>query len=276
MDPLHEHRKKAGHATDAEELAHLHTVWCGRLSLGLVNVPVKALPLAQDRRIHFRMMHSTCETPIHYRKVCEEGHEVPDDEISFGYDLPGGEHLLLEKEEIRRVRPRSSEEIHLDSFISIFEVDAHYFDTTYLLVPDGSDAAYALLRRVMQRSGKAAIGKITLHSRERVVLIHHYRNAIVATTLRYHDELLDPAKALALEGLPEPGEEEIELAQQIVEKLSAPFDLSVYEDEYGVRLEALIRAKVEGRAVVLKEEGGEVTARSLLEALRDTALSLER
>ncbi len=276
MSPLHEHMKKAEHATDAQVLAHLQPVWSGNLSLGLVNVPVKALPLTQDRQIHFRMIHRTCDTPIHYQKVCEEGHEVPDGEISFGYELAGGEHVLLEKEEIRDARPRSSEEIRLDSFISVFEVDAHYFEKTYLLVPEGSEAAYALLRRVMQRSGKAAIGKVTLHSRERVVLVHHYRNAIVATTLRYHDELLDPSDAPMLEGLPEPGDEEIDLAQRIVEKLSAPFDLSAYEDSYRTRLEALIRAKIEGKAIILKEEGREVTAKSLMEALRETALSLER
>ncbi|MDG6257393.1 MAG: Ku protein [Methanomicrobiaceae archaeon] len=276
MDPLHEHVKKAGRATDAQEIARLHPVWSGRLSLGLVNIPVKALPLVQDRRIRFRMMHRTCETPIHYKKVCEEGHGVPDEEVVFGYELPGGEHVLLEREELRNARPRSSQEISLDAFISVFEVDAHYFEKTYVLIPDGSEAAYALLRRVMQRAGKAAVGKATLHSRERVVLIHHYRNAIVATTLRYHDELLDPTDAPALEGLPEPDDEEIELAHQIVEKLSAPFDLAAYEDRYGARLEALIRARAGGRPLVLEEESREVSAKTLMEALRETALSLER
>jgi DNA end-binding protein Ku len=276
MSPLHEHMKKEEPPTDAQDLACLRPVWSGSLSLGLVNIPVKALPLTQDRRIHFRMMHRTCATPVHFKKVCEEGHEVPDEELSHGFEVAPGEYVLLEKEEIEGARPRSSEEIRLASFISVFEVDAHYFEKTYLLVPDGSDAPYALLRRVMQRSGKAAIGKVTLHSRERVVLVHHYRNAIVATTLRYHDELLDPSDAPLLESLPEPEEEAIVLAQRIVEKLTAPFDLSAYEDNYRRRLEELILAKVEGKSIILEEEGRAVTAQSLMEALRETALSLER
>ena len=82
--------------------------------------------------------------------------------------------------------------IDLDAFVNFFEVDPHYVDKTYLLIHNGSEASYALRRRALQDTGKAAIGRITLRFKERTVTIHYYRNALVAATLKHSDEILDP------------------------------------------------------------------------------------
>jgi DNA end-binding protein Ku len=183
--------------------------------------------------------------------------------------------VILGKEEIDKAKPESRRTIALDRFVNFFEVDPHYFEKTYLLLPDRSEEAYSLLRAVMEKTGKAAIGRITIHSRERPVLVHYYRQAIAATTMRYPEEILDPAGYSVLRELPSPSEKEMELALEIVRSLTGQLDFSDYEDEYRKRIEALVRSKMEGMVIVPEKKREKPPARSLMEALRATADSLK-
>jgi DNA end-binding protein Ku len=100
----------------------------------------------------------------------------------------------------------STKLIELDKFVNLFQADPHYFKRTWLLIPNNSDKPYALLRKLLEKTGMAAIGKVT-STKERVVLIHYYQNAIVATTLRYPNEVREPSHFVELNDLPEAGEE---------------------------------------------------------------------
>jgi DNA end-binding protein Ku len=260
---------------EGQKVALARPVWSGSLSIGLVNIPVKMMPLIRDKRVKLRMIHQKCNTPIHYKKYCEEGEEVPNSEIVHGYQLKKDRYVIFDDEELEAAKPESSDVINLDQFVNFFEADPHYFEKTYLLVPDGSESSYSLLRRVMERTGKAAIGKMTIRSKERVVLVHYYQDAVVATTLRYFDEVLDPAGVEELKDLPQPKEEEMELARSIVDKLSGDLDLSVYKDEYRERVEEMVRAKLTGEVIKIEKREGRPAAKSLMEALKETAESLE-
>ena len=127
----------------------------------------------------------------------------------------------------------------------------------------------------MEKTAKAAIGRITFHSRERPVLVHYYRQAVVATTLRYPEEVLDPQGYQAIKDLPEPQEKELELAMEIIKSLSGELDLSAYHDQYKERIETLVRSKMEGAVAVPEKKKAGPSAKSLMEALRLTAESLK-
>ncbi len=251
------------------------SIWSGNLRIGLVNIPVKAVSITRDKRISFRMLHRSCKTPISYKRFCQEGDEVSLSDIVYGYPLGRNKYIVLEKKEIDSAKPASRNVIELDRFVNFFQVDPHYFDRTYLLLPDRSEEAYSLLRSVMDKTGKAAIGRITIHSRERAVLVHYYRKAIVATTLRYPDEVLDPEAIEALNELPEPGEKELELAKEIVKGLTGDLDFAAYKDEYRQRIEALVRSKMEGITVAPEKKKSRPAAKNLMEALRMTAESMK-
>lgn len=270
-----EEEEEAEEKGEEQKVALPRPVWSGGLSIGLVNIPVKMMPLIRDKRVKLRMIHQKCNTPIHYKKYCEEGEEVPNDEIVHGYQLKKDRYVIFDDDELEAAKPESSDAINLDQFVNFFEADPHYFEKTYLLVPDGSESSYSLLRRVLERTGKAAIGKMTIHSKERVVLVHYYQDALVATTLRYFDEVLDPAGVEELKDLPQPKEEEMELAGVIVDKLSGDLDLSVYKDEYRERVEEMVRAKIAGEVIKIEKREGRPAAKSLMEALKETAESLE-
>ena len=180
------------------------TSWSGSLGIGLVNIPVKAMLMTKDMRISFRMLHRSCKTAISFKRFCQEGEEVSLSDIVYGYPLGNNRYVVLEKKEIEEARPESKSSIALDRFVNFFEIDPHYFEKTYLLLPDRSEEAYSLLREVMEKTAKAAIGRITFHTRERPVLVHYYRQALVATTMRYPEEVLDPQNYQAIRDLRAP------------------------------------------------------------------------
>ena len=117
---------------------------------------------------------------------------------------------------------------------------------------------------------------MTISTKEHIVLIHYYQNAIVATTLRYSDEVTDPSRFAEIRDLPEAGDEELALMTKIVDKMTTDIDLSVFHDGYKERIEALIKAKMKGEVAQVEEKKPKKPmAKSMMEALRATAESLK-
>lgn len=266
--PKERHEEKA-------QAAPPRAIWFGSLKMGLVNIPVSAVSITRDTRTSLRMLHRSCKTPISFKRFCQEGEEVPLKDIVYGYPLDRKNYVILEKKEINAAKPESKDTIDLDRFVSFFQIDPHYFEKTYLLMPNRSDEAYALLRAIMEKTGKAAIGRMTLSSREHVVLVHYYHGAIVATILRYSDEIIDPQTFEQLKNLPKPNEQELELAKDIVDRLSGELDMSAYKDEYKQRIEDLVRSKMGDKVVTIGKKSEMPAAKSLMEALRITAESIK-
>lgn len=250
-------------------------IWSGSIRIGLVNIPVNAVSITRDPHISLRMLHRSCKTPISFKRFCQEGEEVPLKDIVYGYPMDRKNYAILEKKEIDAAKPQSKHTIDLDRFVNFFQVDPHYFEKTYLLMPNRSEEAYALLRDVMEKTGKAAIGRMTFSSREHIVLVHYYQGAIVATTMRYSDELIDPQTFEQLKNLPKPNELEMKLANDIVDGLSGELDMSTYKDEYNRRIQDLVRSKMGDKAVTIEKKMEKPAAKSLMEALRITAESLK-
>ncbi len=250
-------------------------IWSGSIAVGLVNVPVKLYPMIREKSFSFRMLHSRDNSPIKFKRVCSRcGEEVPLEQVVKGYEVRKGEFVVFEEEELEAIKPASSRRIALEKFVDLASVDPIYFHTSYILTPDKSEEAYALLLHVLQRTGKAGAGRLTLRSKEYPVLVHPYRGALIATTLHYPHEVVDPRDMEELQRLKEPPEEELELAATIVDALSGEFDLSSYRDEYLEKLQELINRKLAGEVVVV-EEAEKEEVKSLMEALRKTVEELK-
>ena len=183
--------------------------------------------------------------------------------------------MIFTDEELDSARPESSDIIDLKEFVDFFQADPHYFENTLLLVPDRSERAYSLLRKLMEKTGKAAIGLMTMRSKEHIVLVHYYQEAIVATLMRYEDEVLDPSKASALKDLPEPSENEISLGLEIVKKLTKDLDITVFKDSFRETIESMVQSKIKGEVVQLEKKAARPEAKNLMDELRATAESLK-
>ena len=148
--------EEANEQEESPESIPSHPTWSGSISIGLVNILVRAVPLTIEKKVSFRMLHQKCKTPISYKIFCQEGDEVPKSEIAYGYRLKGHEYLVFDKKEVESAKPESSKVIDLDKFVNFFSVDPHYFERTWLLIPNNSERPYALLRKTLEQTGMAA------------------------------------------------------------------------------------------------------------------------
>lgn len=229
----------------------MHTMWKGSISFGLVNIPVKMFSATEDKDIRFRHLHKDCGTPIKYSKTCPScNREIETAEIVKGYEYEKGRFVIIQDEDIESIMPETRKSIEILDFVSLEEIDPIYFDKTYFLSPNETgDKAYTLLREAMNRTGKIAIAKITIRSKESLAAVRLYKNCIVMETIFYPDEVRAVEHVPGLPGHVDLNESEMNMAIQLIENLATEFNPEKYTDEYRAKLTEMIHAKIEGEEI---------------------------
>jgi DNA end-binding protein Ku len=251
-------------------------IWSGRITIGLVNVPVKLFTMIFDKSISFRFLHKQDGQPLKYERVCtKDGKVVPWEDTVKGYEVAKNEFVVFDKEELKATRPESDQRIKIDKFVDFLSVDPIYLDKSYVLTPDKSEDAYSLLLTALHEMGKAGVGRITLRTKEYPVLVHVYKGALVMTTMRYAYEVADPSTLEEFKELKEPDKKQLSMAEKIVSDLSGEFNIAEYEDTYRKKVEELIEKKLKGEKIVVKKPAKE-EAKELMVALQETLKQLEK
>ena len=230
-------------------------MWKGTLNFGLVSVPVKLYSAAVHKNVAFHQLHATDHARIVQRRFCSaEEEEVDYSEIVKGYELAPGRYVVVEPEEFAALEPVATRTIEVEDFVQIDEIDAIYFDRPYFLVPArGGARSYRLLLEAMRETGKVAIGRIVLRSREQLVAIRPREDALMMITMNFGDEIQQSSNFYELEEVEvEVGEHELEMARRLVESVARPFDIDNYRDTYREALLDLIDRKANGEQVVLE------------------------
>ena len=169
-------------------------LWAGSLSFGLVNVPVALFTAVRDQALHFHELHESDGARIEQKRFCaEEDAEVPFEEIGHAYDLENGKTVIVTDEELQEVAPRRTRTIDIEAFVAQDEIDPMLFDHPYFLAPtgeaDGPRRAYQLLLAVMEESGKVALGRFVMRTKEYLVTIGPRDDRLALTTMRFADEI---------------------------------------------------------------------------------------
>jgi DNA end-binding protein Ku len=249
-------------------------VWSGAVSIGLVNVPVKVYPLTRDSSVHFHLLHRKDGQPLRYERVCtRDGVVVPWEETVKGYEVRKNEFVVLEKEELRAALPESDRRIRIDKFVHYLSLDPVYFENSFALLPDGTPEAYSLMLAACQELGSAGVGRFTLRTKEYPAVVHAYHGALILTTLRYTNEVIDPAGFGELAGLKSPDGKQLDLAKRIITDLSGELDLAEYRDTYQERVLALIGKKRAGETIRAETPKAE-EVKELMVALEETVAKL--
>jgi DNA end-binding protein Ku len=231
-------------------------IWSGSISFGLLNVPVRMYSAVARRNIALREIRESDSARIKHRRVAEgTDEEVPYDEIIKAYELTPGQYVPLTKDEMKALAPEKTRAIDVQDFVDLAEIDPMYFDSPYYLGPaDGAEKAYSLLAKAMKASGKVAIARFVLRSKENLAAIRSDGNVLTLTTMRFADEVV-PVDELDI--LPEkaakPVKREQEMAEQLIESLSTDFEPKAYHDEYREQLLSLIERKAEGKEIVASD-----------------------
>jgi DNA end-binding protein Ku len=249
--------------------------WSGSITIGLVNVPVHLHTMVRDKSFSFRLLHREDGQPLRYDRVCtRDGKVVPWSETVKGVEVRKGEFVVFEPAELKAIAPESDRKIRIEKFVYYLSLDPVYFGTPYILTPDRSEEAYSLLRTALVDLGRAAVGTITLRTKEYPVVVHGYREGLILTTMRYADEVTSPDVFGVITNLPAPGEAELGLAKRIITDLSGDFSIADYHDMYREAIGQLVKKKLAGKKIVYESPHPE-EAKELMQALKETLAVLQ-
>lgn len=248
--------------------------WEGFLKLSLISVPVRAYTatVSGGGKIGFHMLHAKCGNRIRYKKVCPVHGEVSNDEIVPGYEYAKNEYVVVEPEELEKVRTESDKGINIDAFIAPGVVDRRYDNgRSYYLVPSGKvgQHPYAVLQNVMAEKKRQAIARVIFSGKEQIALIRPVGRLLTMTLLYYDEQVKKPSAFEDEIADVHVSEEERKLAESLVEASTAKkFDFSRYGDLYTERLSELIEAKAKGKRIAAPRTHEEPAVINLMDALR--------
>ena len=247
--------------------------WKGFMKISLVNIPVRVFPATDSAAtISFNQLHGECQTRIQQKRWCPKcEREVPLSEVVKGYEFEKGRYVVMDEEDLAKVRPESTRVIDLVQFTEVSAIDPIYIERPYYLAPDGqmSQEAFAVIREGMK--GKAGIGKLALYGREYLVAVQPKEKGLVMYTMRRANEIRSMSAIDELEGVPDKVKpDEIKLAKQVISNFEGELDLQEYRDAYQEELQRIIDAKIAGEEVVATEEKTPPKVVNLMDALRQS------
>jgi len=247
--------------------------WKGYLKLSLVSCPIALYPASSSsERVSFSRVNRKTGNRLKQQLVDSETGEVVDKEnIGRGYEVGKGQYLVIEDEEIEKIRTESTRTIDIDSFVPRAEIDDRYLDSPYYMAPTDQvgQEAFAVIRDAIREKGMVGLGRVVLARREHVVMLEAFDKGLLAITVRYPYEVRDPAAYF--EDLPDlklPDEMK-ELAAHIVDSKASHFNPAEFEDHYETALVEMLQARQAGQ--ILSPPTEEVTPRrviNLMDALR--------
>ena len=245
--------------------------WKGYLKISLVTIPIKVFPATDaGATLSFNQLHAECQTRIQQKRWCPHcEREVPNTDIVKGYEFEKGRYVVMDEEDIEKVRVDSTRVINLEKFTTDSAIDPIYLERPYYLAPDGPVAseAFAVVREGME--GMAGIGQVALYGREYLVKVQPRERGLIMYTLRHAEEIR------TMDGIDELGQmpakvkaDEVKLARQVMSTFEGELDFKAYRDEYQDGLRQIISAKVEGREIVAPEGEAPPKVVNLMDALR--------
>ena len=240
------------------------SIWSGAISFGLVNVPVKLYSAVSRKTVRFHQLNSDTGHRISQKRVDSvTDEEVPYEKIVKGFELTKERYVVVTPEELDSIAPEKTRAIDIEDFVDLEDIDPIFYDHPYYLVPDkGAGKAYGLLLEAMRESGKVAIARVVLRSKEQLVAIRPGEGDVLTMeTMIFHDEVV-PADDL--DDVPstkdlKTSDRELKMAQQLIDSLSSDFEPSKYHDEYREKVLELVERKAEGEEIAIQPQDEEPT-----------------
>jgi len=239
-------------------------MWSGAISFGLVNVPVKLYSAVSRKTVRFNQLSAKTGSRIAQKRVDPTtGEEVAYEDIVKGYELTKDRYVLISQDELDALDPERTRTIDIEDFVDLADIDPVYYDHPYYLVPDkGAAKAYGLLLDAMRESGKVAIARVVLRSKEQLVAIRPaFDDVLMMETMIFADEVVPPGE---IEELPDADElkvtdRELRMARQLIDSLSSDFEPEKYHDEYREKVLELIERKASGEEIAVQPEAPQPT-----------------
>lgn len=255
----------------------MRSIWKGTIRFSLVSIPVRIYNAVEtSEKIQFNQLHRDDFGPIGYDKHCKKcGQVVANDQIAKGYQYEPDRYAIVETDDLAKIKIKTTKAVDIFGFVNREEIPSTFYDAPYFAGPDGaaSENPYALLREVMEQTGKIAVGKVVLRDREDLVAVLPHDGGLLLQKLRYPHELRNMADVPQLENVQQLDAQnlnanELELATSLVEQLATTLPEIDTQDNYFNALKTLINSKIKGTKVAELEDVDEVPKLDLMSALK--------
>jgi DNA end-binding protein Ku len=254
----------------------MRAIWKGHIQFSLVTIPIRIYnAIDNGQTISFNLLSREGHNPVSYEKKDKvTGQPLKNEEIVKGFQYEPGQFVIIEQEDLDKVRLKSTRVIEIEGFVKSEEVHPTLFEAPYFIGPDGEIAAktYALLCQTMKENNKIGVGKVVLRDRETPVLINPHEGGMLMYRLRY------PSEVRSIREVPQlleakADKEQLKLAKTLVDSMTTKFSKIEMKDHYYDALKAIIDAKIAGKEIVtvVEEEPKVVDIMTALKASIDQA-----
>jgi DNA end-binding protein Ku len=244
------------------------TMWKGAISFGLVTIPVAVYPATEEKTLRFNQLHDEDGGRIRYKRMCEkDGEEVTFEHIVKGYEVEKDRYVVLTDDDFDAVPVASSRAIDIVQFVDLEDIDPIMYKKTYYLIPEETGAkAYALLREAMSQVNKVGIAKVSFRDKEHLSALRFKDDAFVLETMYWPDEIRAFDADVDLDV--KVREQELQMARQLIENLTADWHPEEFTDEYREGLLKIVEAKIAGEEIELVEPEPTAKVVDLMAALK--------
>jgi DNA end-binding protein Ku len=250
--------------------------WSGQIQISLVSFGIKLFPATEAKsEIRFHQLSRKSGERIKHQKVSGDEEPVDRSDIVKGYEYRKGEYVTIEPEEIEHLRIPSRHTLELTQFVDVDDLDPEFFEKPYFVVPenDVQAEAFAVVRKALQTTKKAGLGKIAFGGREHLVALSVPNDeklpGMMAYTMRYAEELRNPVDYFGEIKKVSVDDDQLSLAKELIKRKAAKFAPEKFKDEYEAALRELVEAKVK-HLPIPQEEPVRKSAKviNLMDALR--------
>lgn len=233
----------------------MRAIWKGSISFGLVNIPIALYPATRREELKFRLLREKDLSPVNYKRVAEaDGKEVPWGEIVKGYEYEKGKFIVLKTEDFQRVDLEATQTVDIQDFVDVGEIDPMFFYKPYYLEPQkGGDKAYVLLRDALKKNEKVGIAKVVIKTRQYLAGVKAEDDILILELMHFAEELAETDKLNVPKKL-SPGKREMDMAEKLIDSMSAKWDPEKYRDDYREALMDVIEEKVESGGKEIEEK----------------------
>ena len=227
--------------------------WKGYLKLSLVSCPIALYTASSStERVSFRQINKKTGNRLRQQLVDEVTREpVEAHDKGRGYEYSKNAYIPVDDDELDAIALESNHTIEIDSFVPREQFDERYLDSPYYVAPNdqaGQDA-FAVIREAMRGKGMAALGRVVLAKRERVIMLEPWDKGLMGTTLRYPYEIRDVKEYF--DDIPNVKVEPdmLKLAAHILQSKVAEFEPSQFVDHYEEAVVEMLKKKQAGLPV---------------------------
>jgi DNA end-binding protein Ku len=224
----------------------MRAIWKGSISFGLINIPIALYPATQRDELKFRLLRADDLSPVNYKRVAAaDGKEVPWEQTVKGYEYDKDQFVVLKEEDFKRVDVETTQTVDIIDFVPLKDINPIHFNKPYYMEPQkGGQRAYALLHDALASTGKVGIAKVVIKTREHLAAVKPNDGGLMLELMHFAEELVEPSEfQFPREIKVRSGE--IEMAKELINKMTRKWDPTAYKDDYRAALMKLIEAKVE-------------------------------